>query len=60
MELEISTQGHKMLKRRDRYGNMYFFGFADLGFGFAGIGDFENPRLQNPGFCKPDVRCDVT
>ena len=46
-----------MLKRRDRYGKMYFSGFADLGLGFAGIGVFENPRLQNPGFRNPEF-CD--
>ena len=30
------------------------FGFADLGLGFAGKCDSQNPRLQNPGFPGPD------
>ena len=34
---------------------LYVFGFADLGLGFAGIGVFQNPRLQNPGFPGPDA-----
>ena len=38
---------------------MYFSGFADLGLGFAGIGVFENPRLQNPGFRNPEVQASL-
>ena len=49
-----------MLTGRYRCGKMYFSGFADLGLGFAGIGAFENPRLQNPGFRNPEQLFCVT
>ena len=37
---ELNTENHIFV----------FFGFAIFGFGFSPNGNYQNPRLQNPGF----------
>ena len=51
MEVNWMTQSDKLNSWRNTEIRIFeFFGFAIFGLGFPQNGNYQNPRLQNPGF----------